>query len=404
MKKVLLTVALCVAATTAFGQKKAVNEAQSIAKGTSPNFNEARSLINGALTNSESKDDAKTWFVAGFIEDKVVDGERTKQMLGQQANEASMYEALGKILPYFLKANELDQLPNEKGKVKPKYEKDIKSILATDHMQYFNGGAYYFEKQDYQKAYDMFNQFLDVAELPMMQGTPTAAKDSTFMTVQFYAAVSATQLEDKSIGIKALNRAKDTPYRQNDVYQYLCYEYGELQDTVNLQKTVEEGLKLFPEEPYYLNMLINLYISSGNYDDAISKLNSAIAQRPNDLDLYNVLGRVYEDMQNYSKAEENFLAVLSKDANNIDAHSNIGRIYYNQGVNKLGEANMINDDKQYKEAVANAKELFKKALPYFEQAHKAKPEEREYMVALRGIYYNLDMGDKLQEIETALGN
>jgi tetratricopeptide (TPR) repeat protein len=361
-------------------------------------------LINGALTNPESKDDAKTWFVAGFIEDKVVDGERTKQMLGQQANEATMYEALGKILPYFLKANELDQVPNEKGKVKPKYGKDIKTILATDHMQYFNGGAYYFEKQDYQKAYDMFNQFLDVAELPMMQGTPTASKDSTFMTVQFYAAVSATQLEDKSIGIKALNRAKDTPYRQNDVYQYLCYEYGELKDTVNLQKTVEEGLKLFPEEPYYLNMLINLYINAGKYDEAINKLNSAIAQRPNDVDLYNVLGRVYEDMQNYDKAEENFLAVLSKDANNIDALSNIGRIYYNQGVNKLGEANMINDDKQYKEAVANAKDLFKKALPYFEQAHNAKPEEREYMVALRGIYYNLDMGDKLQEIETLLGN
>lgn len=43
-----------------------------------------------------------------------------------------MYEALYGILPYFQKAYELDQLPNEKGKVKPKYTKDIKSILSAN--------------------------------------------------------------------------------------------------------------------------------------------------------------------------------------------------------------------------------------------------------------------------------
>ena len=36
MKRVLLTVALCVAASVSFAQKKAVNEAQSIAKGSTP--------------------------------------------------------------------------------------------------------------------------------------------------------------------------------------------------------------------------------------------------------------------------------------------------------------------------------------------------------------------------------
>ena len=67
MKRVLLTVALCVAASVSFAQKKAVNEAQSIAKGSTPDFSEARTLIKGALENPETKDDAKTWYVAGFI-------------------------------------------------------------------------------------------------------------------------------------------------------------------------------------------------------------------------------------------------------------------------------------------------------------------------------------------------
>lgn len=81
MKRVLLTVALCVAASVSFAQKKAVNEAQSIAKGSTPDFSEARTLIKGALENPETKDDAKTWYVAGFIEDQQFSNERTKQVL-----------------------------------------------------------------------------------------------------------------------------------------------------------------------------------------------------------------------------------------------------------------------------------------------------------------------------------
>ena len=102
MKRVLLTVALCVAASASFAQKKAVSEAQSIAKTPNADFAEARNLIKGALENPETKNDAKTWFVAGFIENQQFDAENTKQVLGQQPNEPVMYEALYNILPYFL--------------------------------------------------------------------------------------------------------------------------------------------------------------------------------------------------------------------------------------------------------------------------------------------------------------
>lgn len=37
-----------------------------------PNFQEARDNIKGALTNPETKDDAKTWYVAGFVETPIL--------------------------------------------------------------------------------------------------------------------------------------------------------------------------------------------------------------------------------------------------------------------------------------------------------------------------------------------
>ena len=406
MKRVLLTVALCVAASASFAQKKVVNEAQSIAKGSNADFGEARTLIKGALENPETKDDAKTWDVAGFIEDQQFNAERAKQILGQQPNEPVMYEALYGILPYFQKAYELDQLPNEKGKVKPKYTKDIKSILSANHVYLFNGGAYYFDKQEYKKAYDFFNQYVKISELPMFAGTQTAEKDSTFMTVQFYAAAAASLAKDSRLAIAALERAKNTPYRQYDVYQYLCYEYGEArtaQDSVMLEKTFEEGMQVFPDSAFFLNNLINTYIYSNRNEKALEMLNVAIQKNPNDANLYNVMGRVYETgLKDYANAEKNFQIALEKDPNLTDALSNIGRIYYNQGVNKLSEANMINDSKKYQEELSMAKDLFKKALPYYKKAHEAEPEKMDNMIALRGIYYNLNMGPELEAIEAEM--
>ena len=406
MKRLLLTVALCVAASASFAQKKVVSEAQSIAKGSNADFGEARTLIKGALENPETKDDAKTWYVAGFIEDQQFNAERAKQILGQQPNEPVMYEALYGILPYFQKAYELDQLPNEKGKVKPKYTKDIKSILSANHVYLFNGGAYYFDKQEYKKAYDFFNQYVEISELPMFEGTQTAEKDSTFMTVQFYAAAAASLAKDSRLAISALERAKNTPYRQYDVYQYLCYEYGEArtaQDSVMLEKTFEEGMQVFPDSAFFLNNLINTYIYSNRNEKALEMLNVAIQKNPNDANLYNVMGRVYETgLKDYANAEKNFQIALEKDPNLTDALSNIGRIYYNQGVNKLSEANMINDSKKYQEELGMAKDLFKKALPYYKKAHEAEPEKMDNMIALRGIYYNLNMGPELEAIEAEM--
>ena len=406
MKRVLLTVALCVAASASFAQKKVVSEAQSIAKGSNADFGEARTLIKGALENPETKDDAKTWYVAGFIEDQQFNAERAKQILGQQPNEPVMYEALYGILPYFQKAYELDQLPNEKGKVKPKYTKDIKSILSANHVYLFNGGAYYFDKQEYKKAYDFFNQYVEISELPMFEGTQTAEKDSTFMTVQFYAAAAASLAKDSRLAISALERAKNTPYRQYDVYQYLCYEYGEArtaQDSVMLEKTFEEGMQVFPDSIFFLNNLINTYIYSNRNEKALELLNVAIQKTPDDATLYNVMGHVYENgVKNPAEAEKYYLLALEKDPNMTIALSNIARVYYNQGVNKLSEANMINDTNKYHEELGMAKDLFKKALPYYKKAHEAEPEKMDNMIALRGIYYNLNMGPELEAIEAEM--
>lgn len=402
MKRLLLTVALCVAASASFAQMKDVNTAQRIAKGDNPNFGEARTLIKGALENPETKDAAKTWFVAGQIENLQFDAERNKQMIGQQANEPVMYEALGSILPYFLKAYELDQLPNEKGKVKPKFTKDIKGILSANHLSYINGGAYYFEKQDYKKAYQFFDQYVQIADLPIFAGEKVAERDSNYQQFTFYAGVAASLSGDRQNAIKYLEAAKELGYKPNEVYQLLADEYKQAQDTVSFAKILEEGVTKFPNDNFYLLNLINIYINSDKNEEAITFLDKAIAQEPS-AQLYDVKGKVYEmGLKNYDKAEECFMKALEIDPNYLESMGNIARLYYNEGVNKLNDANALTDANEYQVAKDKALALFKKALPYFEKVHKENPDDREALTGLRGIYYNLNMGPEFEAIEAEM--
>ena len=162
-------------------------------------------------------------------------------------------------------------------------------------------------------------------------------------------------------------------------------------------------MQKFPEEKYYLLSLINTYIYSNRNQEAIEYLNTAIASEPNNAQLYDVMGRVYETgLKDYANAEKYFAKALEMDPENADILSNHGRIYYNQAVQKQAEANGISDQAKYQEELAKAKEMFSKALPYFEKAHQINPEARDVMTALRGIYYNLNMGDKFEAIEAEM--
>ncbi len=405
MKKLFFTVALSFIVGLSFGQKKAVGAAKNEAKSDKPNIEEARTLIKGAMSDPETKDNAETWYVAGLVENKQFDTERAKEILGQKPNEDVMYKSLIAINPYFLKADELDQKPDEKGKVKPKFRKDMKSIIQANRAYYINGGAYFFEKKDYKQAYEFFKQYLDIPNLDMFQGDKIVLPgDTTYIQIKYYAAVTASQMGDPKKAAEMYESLKNDNYKENEVYQYLCYEYEQLKDTIGLVKTLKEGVEKFPNEPYYLLSLINQYIYSNQNDEAIGYLEEAIGRKPNDAQLHDVLGRIYENKKDIPKAVESFEKALSIDPAYAESLGNLGRIYFNEGVEAQAAANDINDNKQYQVAIQKAKDLFKKAMPYFEKAHELKPEERDYIIALRGIYYNLEMGDKFDAMDALLNS
>jgi tetratricopeptide (TPR) repeat protein len=409
MKKLFLTLGLCVAVSVAFGQKKAVADALRLAKDAKPNIGEARTKIKAALENAETKDDPKTWFTAGQIEGIVIDGEITKQVLGTPPDEVTMYGALEKLYPYFFKAYELDNLPNEKGKVKPKYTKDMKAVLKADLPYYINGGGYFYDKGDFKKSYEFFNAYVEISDSKLMKEGDKAGielpVDSNYILATYYAAATSSEIKDHPVAIAAMKRAVKQEYFQLEAFRFLAEEYNNAGDTVNFEATLNEGLAIFPKDAFLLVNLINIYIRTGRNEKAIDYLNIAIENDPTSSNLYHVAGKLYlSSLKDLVKAEEYFIKANELDGENAEILLDLGVIYFNQGVNQLDVANSIQDAKKYKEEKAKANELFAKALPYFEKSFKLNPDVQETKIALRSIYYNLEIGDKLEEMEKLMEN
>jgi len=407
MKKLSLTIVLCLTVAFAFGQKKALGDVKREIGHSNPNFENARSLINDAKDNPETKDDAETWYVAGLVEFKEFELGKNLKLIQKTPDEAKMYAGLKNIIPNFIVADSLDMLPNEKGKVKPRYRKGMKSVLLDNRLDYIDAGIYYFNDKNYEDAYNLFQQFFDIPKLKMFEGDNIAAKDTAYALYRYYAGLSLAQFGTTNQIASYFEGMKDNNgYNENEIFQTLCSLYERNNDTVNLIKTLKEGVAKFPKEPYFLLNLINQYIFSNQGDVAVELITKAIATMPErTAELYTVLGIVYENSQNeIGVAKVNFEKALSVDPDYVDALSGLGRINFNKALEAQRAANEITDNKKFNEAKAKYIEMFREALPYFEKAHQLRPDDRDVMIALSHIYYTLNMNSKFDQIEKELGH
>jgi len=407
MRKFVFTGLLCFLVSLSFGQKKVVSSVKNELKNTPPNFTDARGLIKDALTNPETANDAETWYVAGQIEDKQFDNERNLEILGKQPNEEVMFSALESVLPYYLKAVALDQLPDAKGKIKPRFTKDIRSSVRANRSYYINAGLYAYENKNYQKAYDNFKLFGDIPTMDLFKGEKwdIANGDTTELQIRYYAGLAASLIPDHQGAIAMYDEIRNKGYVANsiftesDIYQRLSYEYNQIDDSASFEKIIKEGFTKFPGEEYYVSNLINLSINSGNFDEAISYLNKAISQHPENAQLYDVMGQVYESSKDIDKAITYMKKALEIDPNNIDFLSHTGRVYFNLGVDQRKTADDITDAAKSKEASNQALDYFRQSMPFFEKVFELDAKNSGAIYALRSIYYNLNMNEQYNKMD-----
>ncbi|MCC8145456.1 MAG: tetratricopeptide repeat protein [Bacteroidales bacterium] len=403
MKKLAFIVGLCIiAAGTSFAQKKALKDANSERK--AKNFDVARSLIQEALNHPQTQNEAETWYVAGMIENDQFDVEKVKELSGEKPDSDKMYPALDRILPYFIKSDSLDMLPDEKGRVKSKYRKDIKTIMQANWPYYYNAANYYYDKGDFKNTFKNFKLYGDIPKLAMFEGEPFQAEatiegDTIKTTVRYYAGLAAIMIPDRKAAIEIFEDIKDYGIMEDQIYQQLATQYHHLQDTVNYLRILRLGADKFPNESYYLLNLINANLAQGNIDEAEDFILKAIDVTPDNPQLYDVLGLVYEHKKDVDKAITTIKKALAIDPDNAEALSHLGRLYYNLGVEKRANAHAIEDRTAYDKEIEEVNGYFKESIPYFQKALELNSEDKEAVFALRNMYYSLGMNEEYEKMD-----
>lgn len=376
--------------TTMQAQKGNVSKAKNkVLVEENQDFAGARTLIEEALKDETTKDQANTWYVAGLI------GYRQNAIFDKKAvmNEPEDPDVVGKVIlesyNYLLTADSLDQLPNEKGKVKPRFRKDIKKMV-TEYYKYnlVNYGAHLFDKHRYDEALGVFKTYLTIPDLPLVENE--IQKDSTYNMIQYFAAIAATNAEKGEEAIKLYEGLKGKDYEELTVYQLLAEEYKKMDDNDNYLKTLNEGVNKFPKELWFIQNLINEYISADKKDEALTFLDKAISNSDgSDTDMlaqfYFVKGGLYESQENFAASAEAYQKAVDLSPSMAGAYEGLGRLHYNAAV-------MIDNDRE-----ANAE--FQKAIPFYEKAVELNPDEKSYSVLLRTLYYRLGMDKKYEALE-----
>lgn len=400
MKKVVLLLTLALISGSIFAQKANVSKAKAKAYSEEPDFAGAHELIKAALEDETTKNEANTWYVAGLVGYLENEAMTLAAQYGQQVDEAKKGQTVVESYDYFIKADQLGQIPDEKGKVNAKVRRDVKSKLVTyftNQTNLISYGAYLFENnKDYAGAYNVFKRYLDIPKLDMFadeKSQKQVPQDSTYNMIKYFSALAASNAGMTKEAIATLEDLKDDNYETMTVYQLLYQEYLTLKDTANYVSTLKQGIQLFPKEPWFLQNLINHFVFTNQNEEALSYLNAAIAAEPMVADYHYVKGNMEESLGNYDEALKAFEKAVELKPDLVDAYAGMGRVYYNQAV-KVNDAALNLDAKDidaYTKAEKEMNDLFRRSLPFFEKAYQMNKEDDTNKRILLNLYYRLGM-------------
>lgn len=414
MRKALLMAALVLISAGCMAQKGNVNKAKSLILSEDPDYDQARQLIGAALVNEETKDQANTWFVAGLIGYQQDVQANRMALIGQAIDQDKIGQGIMESYDYWIKADQIAMTPTLDKKGREVVDTKTHNNIAKKMLEYYQNqefvkyGVHLNEQRDFKGAYNVFMRHLTMRDLPMMQDEKLLAqmpKDTIYQQYEYYAALFAIQAKLHPEAIAVLEDMKSGDFEAIAINQFLYQEYmEEVKDTANAVHVLQDAMVRFPQEPWFLQNLINYYIFSKQEDKAIEYLIQAIEREPNVAEYHLIKGNLDANQGNNDVALADYDRALEINPQLAEAYAGKGRVFYNQAGKIIEDATYIQDAKAYKAALNNASEKLKESLPFFEKALEVAPENREYMVILKGIYYRLHMDEKYEAMQDKLNN
>lgn len=389
MKKISILSVCALMGMTAFGQASVVKEAENAMK-KGEYFEEVVKIITPALTNPETAEQAITYYIPGKAGFNTFDEMLKLAMVGQlpENGEKLRSEALLGGYDYFQKVLPLDQLPNEKGKIKPKYTKDVYSIIGGHHGDFSNAAIDFWNNNDFENAFRAWEIYCAMPyDDNYKKYISVIPADTLIAEIMYNRSLAAYQTGDMPRTVKSFLEAKEHGYTKKPLYDYAISAAYQAGDNATVTALCEEALPLYgAEDTRYIRQLINGYIEAKDYKGALDMINNAIVGEPQNAQYYVIRGILYEQEGLDGDSQAEFAKAVELDPNSSEALFNLGRTIYNLAVKYNDEA--PTDPQEYAK-VKNEKIIptLQQAIEYLEKAWTVDNENSDSLKLLEQAYY-----------------
>ncbi|TNF46947.1 MAG: tetratricopeptide repeat protein [Bacteroidetes bacterium] len=389
MTKISAIAGVCLFSTVALAQKKNETSAavefknkyqMSMATGDIENAKKAliaaKGFIDLAAEHPETKESPKTLYYKGEIYSNFL-------FVGMQAADTNFLKLAGED------ALEVAIAAYKKGfDVSDKYDKDIKDAVYQKRAMLDPYANMLYKNEMFKEAGELYStqaEFLtavsEIDTTSLFNGALCYEKGNEFIKAgENYAKTAA-------VG-----------YRGATSYVLASSAYRKGGDSEKAKAIVAEGRKKYPSDKDLLLELVNINIDAGDAAGAEAALNEAISKDPNNKQLHYTIGTIYIDLKQNDKAEQALNKALEIDGDYIDALYQLGAHLVTWAGDTKTAANQLKfGDPKYNVMLAEADDLYKRALVPLEKYITKIPEDKDVLNILFQIHRSLGNSEKALE-------
>lgn len=366
MRKLTFMMILLFCATLTYAQKGKVTQATSYF--TSGKLDEAKKLIDEAITHENCVNDPKSYFVKGQIYQGIAESLlKDYRKLDPNAVDVA-WEAFQKVVS-------LDPAGKFNKKLKTQYDNLI--------IDFTNKGVEEYNAENYKGALMAFKRVLEIEKSPIVNST---AVDTAIMFNAGVAAQRAGELTEAEQLYKETLKYNYEPARTYAMLANVLKEQGKEEEALQY---LHKGYELFPNDSYMLVELINYYLLGGQPEKAETYLDAAIKQDPGNGSFYRAKGTLFEKMGQMEKAVEMYQKALELDPKDFAAQYNLGNAKLTEVIKLHNEVNDIVNADEYNKGMEKVYAGYKAVVPYFEKARELNPQEENTLETLKALYFKL---------------
>lgn len=422
MKKLLLSVTLMLAVAVAFGQGLSKEELKNqkrqkkalmglIADAEKSILNDPAGAINALKPALEGDHKALVanepylWYVLANAKLSIVNQENLKRAENKSFDANKLYRYCYDIFEHLTLCDKLDNTPNEKGKVKPQYTEQIKKILYENRNQLFNGGAHFYNEEDFNLAFNLFDTFITSAEHPRLVEFNLNSNEQLAEINRmgaYYASLCGMRLEKYDLVLKHIDLAVQDSANAESAYEFKSQALVSLGDTTAWLATLKECAAKYPANVYFYQSLIQYYDSKNQQDELMKFADDMIAREPGNALFTYVKGYILQQNEKQEEAIEWYKKALEVDPNYESALGNLGLCYLQLAQKFSNSETSINlkDKAKMKKDKEILDAYYRDALPLYEKLRQLAPDKQNlWLNGLSQCYYRLNMDDKLAELE-----